>query len=98
VRIVSLVALWLVASLLIGGRAWGFTPRPRDVAEMPDTPSSSQQYNGELDGEDGFVIAPIPPPPVTELSCPLAARPTGDVPSGRLFVSEIFRPPIPSRA
>lgn len=98
VRIVSFAAFCLIASLLIGGRAWGISPKPRDIVPVPDAPGQSQQYSGELDGEDpldSFVV--VPPPTSTTLPHARAARPTGEVPSGRLYVSEIFRPPIPSR-
>jgi hypothetical protein len=83
----------ILAALLLG-RAASFDrsgPQDRDRAEMPD----ADRGTGFIEGENDLALperASVPVAP--DVKAIFSAQESNDAPRGRLYVSDIFRPPM----
>jgi hypothetical protein len=94
VRIVFLVSALLLVGAVLGARVWDVSGGLRDVAELPDQPGDAD----DGDDSDTFVLPEVAPQLGVDLRPLHVCDRVGDVPRGRAFVSDIFRPPTLSRA
>ena len=93
VRIVSLIPILLLGALLLGARTQGFDRGLRDLGEVP-AGQDGPLDDGQVDDDAGVVPqAPLGAAAGVEGRGRLAYAPADALP-GRLFVSQIFRPPI----
>jgi hypothetical protein len=97
VRIVFLASALLLVGAVLGARVWDVSAGLRDVAELPDQPGDADDGD-EQDIDCTLVLPEVAPVLGVDLR-PLHVRDrVSDVPRGRAFVSDIFRPPTLSRA
>jgi hypothetical protein len=94
VRIVFLASALLLVGAVLGARVWDVSAGLRDVAELPDQPGDAD----DGDEQDAFVLPEVAPVLGVDPRPQTVCHHVGDVPRGRTFVSDIFRPPTLARA